>query len=274
MNGRFDPVFLHKVAEYRRGATLPEAPDWKSLQKELSLAEWEAHDESALQTVSKIKDIASNWDHGKDLEGYLDESHRVIQSLHCTIRDACDQLTHWDPEAMSREEMISFVSDLESDLVQALPQGETLGTMRKDGWFHWETGQIILGYPFLKGLYLSYDLDDVFRGTLISDKHGPMLITVCSQGVLRMDIEGSALVFTSDDKISLQDKVKGKSTVLRSQDFKDHFEEWWKPSEEEISLFDVLHGETSWTVLRYLREYEQEKFITDNRTAKKSGIEH
>lgn len=116
----FDAAFLHGVADYSKGTSpTPEIPDWKNLQRRLSdvqdtlRKEWQSNDSVA----SDIKDIASDFDFDSSLEDFVYRANEKIDTLHRAVRDSCyDLKMNWDPDGMTRDQMVTFVENLKANL--------------------------------------------------------------------------------------------------------------------------------------------------------------
>lgn len=256
---RFDAIFLHNVVDYNRSADLPEVPNFSHLQKRLSDAVNEALQEEAYQTESNLRDIASDYDFDDSLGEYVDRSADAIQELHEVIRDANDLLSHWDPENMDRQAMIDFVEKLKDELEEGLPNSYHLNHMIKEAWFHHLANYGVGSYDFLRQVFMIYQPDDTYRGSVFCNSEGRIEIRACSKGVLRFDMtwRPGSLVFTSDERISLKGAEDKPNFVMKLWEFKNYFVDFMRPTEDEIALFDVLHPGADWTVLRCLRNYEQ-----------------
>lgn len=258
----FDAIFLHKVMNYSRGCSpTPEIPDWKDLQRRLSAIEREVIGEDNRDVVSDIKDLASDFDYDDELEEYLEKSYERIDFLHKGIRDACDNLTKvWDPCNMTRDEMVAFVSTLQQDLEEYLPESVSMRNISMS-WFGYEVAGFIQAHPALNNTLLSYHTtDDQYHSLLRDDRQGSLKIKAGQDGVLTLEVQWTPgkLIFTGDRKIVVSDgSPTGKAFAMPVVEFIKNFEYWAKPTEEEIALFDVIYPGADWTVLRYLRDYQE-----------------
>lgn len=261
----FDAVFLHKVMDYTRGAApRPTIPDFKDLQKRLSSAQ-SCPDHTDMSY--EIKDIASDFDFDDEIEQYVDKAYDTIGNLHRGVRDACAALTqNWDPDNMTRDQMITFVENLQDDLEGYLPESVLMRDV-SPSWFGYDVGIFIRSYHALNNVYLSYrTMDDMYHSYLRDDKMGRLDIKVGQNGVLTLQTEWKPgkLVFTSDGKIVLATgKPTEKVFAMPLSDFRKNFEFWTNPTEEEIALFDVLYPGADWTVIRYLRDYHDKNYISN-----------
>lgn len=50
---------------------------------------------------------------------------------------------------------------------------------------------------------------------------------------------------------------------MKVKEFRTFFDDWKRPTEEEIALFDVLNPGANWSVFRYLRDYEGKNYISN-----------
>jgi hypothetical protein len=263
----FDAIFLHGVMDYSRGAKpMPAIPDFKDLQKRLSGVQRCADLDDV---VDDVKGIASDFDFDDEIEQYVEKSYDKIDLLHRGIRDACASLNQeWDPDNMTRDEMIAFVEKLQGNLEENLPSSKTMKDVAH-AWFGYQVGTFIHNYHALKFMPISYHTDDMYHGYLRDDAMGRLSIKACSNGILRFDSEWKPghMVFTSDNKIVLSSKdpsrQKSGAFVMPVADFMSHFENWAEPLEEEIALFDVVHPGADWTVLRYLRDYQENNYVSN-----------
>lgn len=264
----FDAVFLHGVSDYSNGTgPTPEIPDWKNLQRRLSdvestaRTEWQNNDAIA----SDVKDIASDFDFDDSLEKYVDKANEKIDHLHQGIRDACADLQlNWDSDGMTRDQMVSFVEKLKDKLEEYLPQSHFMKDVVM-GWYGYDVARFVGEYHFLGQMILNYNHDDTYMGDVHDSKLGDLSVKACANGILRMTTRWvpGHLYFTSDNKI-----VLGKNTdslTMSLNQFKTFFEDWKRPLEEEIDLFDVLHPGADWTVFRYLRDYEGKNYVSNQK---------
>lgn len=271
----FDAIFLHKVMDYSRGCPpTPEIPDWKDLQKRLSEIEREVIGEDNRDVISDIRNLASDFDFDDELEGYLDKAYEKIDFLHRGIRDACDSLGKvWDPCNMTRDEMVSFVCDLQQGLEEYLPESVSMRGISMS-WFGYEVGKFIKEHPDLENALLSYyTTDDQYHSTLHDDKQGTLNIKAGQNGVLTLETRWrpGKLIFTGDRRIVVTDgSPTGQAFSMHIAEFMGNFENWAKPTEQEIALFDVVHPGADWTVLRYLRDYQEKNYVSNKA---KSGID-
>lgn len=263
----FDPIFLHGVMDYSRGAKpAPSIPNFRDLQSRLSSAKSCSNDP---HLSGDLDSIAIDFDFDNEIEQYVDKSYQVIDHLHRGIRDACANLIqNWDPDNMTRDEMVMFVDRLQDNLEECLP--ESVGMKDKAfAWFGYEVGSFIQAHHALNHVLLSYHTtDDQYHSSLRDDKLGTLDIKVGQFGLLALQttwVPGK-LVFSGDKKIILStgnpnDKVFAMPVV----DFSKHFECWATPTEDEIALFDVVYPGADWTVLRYLRDYQDKNYISNRK---------
>lgn len=263
----FDAIFLHGVSDYSKGTDpIPEMPNWKNLQKRLGevedtlRSEWQSNESIA----EHVKDIASDFDFDSSLEEFAHSAKNCINHLHQGIRDASHDLnTNWDPDEMTRDQMVAFVENLKNDLESYLPESHRM----KDvviGWYGYEVGRFVQEYHPLAQSWIYYAHDDTYMGGLQDPKLGDLNIKACASGILRLTTQWvpGSLYFTSDRKIFMGGPGK-ESFVMAVEEFKTYFEDWKRPTEEEIGLFDVLHPGTDWSVFRYLRDYEAKNYISN-----------
>lgn len=267
----FDAIFLHEVASYTRGASpTPDIPDWKSLQRRLSeveniaKTEWQNNDAIA----ADIKGIASDYDFDDTLDEYTTSSSLAINNLHRGIRDAYhDLLTNWDPDRMTKDQMVTFVEDLKDQLGEYLPRTRVMREIVFD-WYGFYVSKFIGEHHALGRVFLNYTTDDIYVGDLQDTELGGLEISACAGGTLKLVTKWvpGYLYFTQDDKIVLgSGKPDSKIFAMKVVEFRPFFEDWTRPTEEEIALFDVLYPGADWTVLRYLRDYEEKNYISNSK---------
>lgn len=262
----FEAVFLHGVSDYSKGASpVPDIPNWKSLQSRLGdvqdtlRREWQS-DESVAE---QVKDIASDFDFDDAIEQFVYKADDKIASLHRAVRDACFDLdTNWSPDEMTRDQMVTFINNLKDQLEEYLPQSH----MMKDvamSWYGYNVYRFIAEHHALGHCWLNYTHDDTFMGNLEDSKLGDLTVKACSKGILRLATQWvpGFLYFTSDNKIVLGSEKN--NLAMKIDEFKTFFEDWKKPTEEEIGLFDVLNPGADWSVFRYLRDYEGKNYISN-----------
>lgn len=269
----FDAIFLHGVMDYSRGAKpSPTIPDFKDLQKRLGEAKRYGDNDCA----EELDSIASDFDFDNELEVYTDRAYEVIDHLHSGVRNACDDLTqNWDPENMTREEMVTFVENLQNNLEEYLPGSKSMRDVAMS-WLGYEVGTFVKAHHALNNVLLSHHTtDDMYHSSLRDEKQGRLDIKVGQGGVLVLEAQWAPgkLTFTSDKKIVMStgrvfkdNGNRSSNFVMPITEFMKHFEYWATPTEEEIELFDVLHPGADWTVMRYLRQYEQNNYITNAHT--------
>ncbi|MCL6408165.1 hypothetical protein EXT70_21340, partial [Dickeya dadantii] len=253
--------------DYTRGAKpSPTIPDFKDLQKRLSDAQRCPQDDNL---VDDLKSIASDFDFDDEIEQFVDKSYEKIDHLHRGVRDACaDLIQNWDPDNMTRDEMVSFVENLQNNLEEYLPESRSMRHVAMS-WFGYEVGSFIQTHHTLNNALLSYHTtDDQYHSLLRDDKLGTLNIKAGQNGVLTLEAQWKPgrLIFTSDKKIVLSDgSPTGRVFSMPITEFSKCFEYWATPTEEEISFFDVLHPGADWTVLRYLRDYQEKNYISSKK---------
>lgn len=261
----FDAIFLHGVMDYSQGARpSPNLPDFTDLQKRLGYLQGLG---DATDMVYEAKSIASDFDFDDEIEKYVDKSYEKIDFLHRGVRDACADLTqNWDPDNMTRDQMITFVENLHDNLEGYLPESVSMRNIHMS-WFRFEVGKFIHAHHALNNVLLSYHTtDDQYHSSLRDDALGKLDIKVGQHGVLTLTTrwKPGKLVFSSDKKILLSTgNPKDSIFAMPIEDFSKNFENWATPTEEEIALFDVLYPGADWTVLRYLRDYHDNNYITE-----------
>ena len=261
----FDAIFLHKVMDYTRGARpQPDIPDFKELQRRLAEAQVCS---DHVDMSDEIKGIASDFDFDESIEQYIGKSYDTMDALHGGIRDACADLSqNWDPDNMDREQMVKFVENLRDRLEEHLPESVLMRDV-STSWFGYDVGTFIREYHALNNIFLSYRAqDDMYHSYMRDEKMGRLDIKVGQNGVLTLQTEWKPgkLVFTSDKKIVLATgKPTDKVFAMPLVDFQKNFEFWTNPTEEEIALFDVLYPGADWTVMRYLRDYHDNNYVTN-----------
>lgn len=267
----FDAVFLHGVADYSKGTSpTPEIPDWKNLQRRLAdvektaESEWQNNDAIA----SDISGIASDFDFDSTLEDFVTRANDKIDHLHQGVRDASYDLnTNWDPDSMTRDQMVTFVENLKDHLQEYLPNSWRMREVAM-GWYGYEVARFVQEYHPLDEAWLCYTHDDTYMEDLHDPKLGDLTIKACANGVLKFTTKWvpGYLHFTSDNKIAMGDgEGKGGMLLMKVNEFKTYFEDWKRPTEDEIGLFDVLHPGANWSVFRYLRNYEGKNYISNNK---------
>lgn len=270
----FDAIFLHGVMDYARGARpSPTIPDFKDLTKRLGDVQSTLENEDS-EAASDVGGIASDFDYDNELETYVEKSYETIDLLHRGIRDACAQLSQdWDPDNMTRDEMVQFVETLQGNLEENLPGSKSMKDIAHS-WFGYHVGTFVHQHLSLRNSILGYRTDDMYHGYLRDDKLGRLNIKACSGGTLRLETDWlpGNLVFTSDNKIVLGDNNpltrKASLFAMPLVEFMSHFEDWAFPTDDEIALFDVLHPGADWTVFKYLRDFD-DKNIISNRGSKR-----
>lgn len=267
----FDAIFLHGVMDYSRGARPgPAIPDFKDLTKRLGDVQSTLENEDS-EAAGDVSNIASDFDYDNELEVYVDRSYETIDNLHRGIRDACAMLSQdWDPDNMSRDEMVQFVETLQGNLEENLPGSKFMKDIAH-AWFGYYVGAFVHQHHHLRSSILGYRTDDMYHGYLRDDKLGRLNIKACSGGTLRLETDWlpGNLVFTSDNKIVLGDNNpltrKAALFAMPLVEFISHFEDWAFPTDEEMALFDVLHPGADWTVFKYLRDFEDKNVISNHR---------
>lgn len=263
----FDAVFLHGVMDYSRGANpSPTLPDFKDLQKRLGY----------LQSLGDATDmgleadsIARDFDFDNEIEQYVEKSYEKIAFLHRGVRDACaDLIQNWDPDDMTREEMVKFVENLQNNLEEYLPEAVLMRDVTYS-WFGYEVAPFIRAHHALNNVLLSYQTnDDQYHSSLNDTGLGKLEVKAGQHGILTLSTTWTPgkLVFSSDKKILLSTGKPNDSVFsMPIADFSKFFEYWATPTEEEIALFDVLYPGADWTVLRYLRDYQEKNYISNKR---------
>lgn len=268
----FDAIFLHGVMDYSRGARpSPAIPDFKDLTKRLGNVQSTLENEDS-EATDDVSNIASDFDYDNELEVYVDRAYETIDNLHRGIRDACAMLSQeWDPDNMSRDEMVQFVETLQGNLEENLPGSKYMKDVAH-AWFGYQVGAFVHQHLNLKNSTLGYRTDDMYHGYLRDDKLGRLNIKACSGGTLRLETEWEkgCMIFTSDNKIALGGKMweltrKGSMFAMPLVEFISHFEDWAFPTDEEMALFDVLHPGADWTVFKYLRDFEDRDVISNHK---------
>lgn len=263
----FDAIFLHGVMDYSRGAKpTPTIPDFKDLQKRLGNAELHSEDRDL---ATDLNNLASDFDFDNEIEQYVDKAYEKIDFLHRGVRDACaDLIQNWDPDNMTRDQMITFVENLQDNLEGYLPESVGMKAIAF-AWFGYEVAPFIQAHHALNNIPLSYHTtDDQYHGALRDEALGRLEVKAGQNGVLTLSTtwKPGKLVFTSDKKIVLSDgSPTGRAFSMLITDFSKHFEYWATPTEEEIALFDVLYPGANWTVLRYLRDYHEKNYISNKK---------
>lgn len=262
----FDAIFLHGVMDYSRGAKpTPSLPDFKDLQKRLSDAKRLGDNDCA----QELDSIASDFDYDNEIEQYVDKAYEKIDFLHRGVRDACaDLIQNWDPDNMTRDQMVSFVENLQDNLEGYLPESVGMKAI-SFAWFGYEVAPFIQAHHALNNIPLSYHTtDDQYHGALRDEALGRLEVKAGQHGVLTLSTtwKPGKLVFSSDKKILLSTgNPKDSIFAMPIADFSKNFEHWATPTEEEIALFDVLYPGADWTVLRYLRDYQEKNYISNKR---------
>ena len=259
--------------DYTRGAKpSPTLPDFKDLQQRLSDAKQYGDNDCA----QELESIARDFDFDNEIEQYVDKSYEKIDFLHRGVRDACaDLIQNWDPDNMTREEMVTFVERLHNNLEEYLPQSVGMRHVAMP-WFGYEVGTFIQAYHALNNVFLSYHTtDDQYHSLLRDDKLGDLNIKAGQSGVLTLATrwKPGRLIFSSDKRIILSDgSPTGRAFSMPITEFSKNFEYWATPTEDEIALFDVLHPGADWTVLRYLRDYHDSNYVTSSHAHVKSFV--
>lgn len=261
-----DAVFLHGVIDYSRGAKpSPTIPDFKDLQKRLGEAKRYGDNDCG----EELDSIARDFDFDNELEEYTDRSYEVINYLHSGVRDACNDLTqNWDPDNMTRDQMITFLENLQDNLEGYLPKPVGMKAIAF-AWFGYEVATFIQAHHALNNTQLSYHTtDDQYHSILRDEDLGKLEIKVGQNGILTLTTrrKPGRLVFSSNRKILLSTgNPKDSIFAMSVEDFSKNFENCATPTEEEIALFDVLYPGADWTVLRYLRDYQEKNYISNKR---------
>lgn len=256
---RFDAIFLHGVTEYSRNASLPDVPDFKSLQSRLSDAEtWAGQLDDGL--ASDISGIASDFDFDSSLSDYVGNSEEKIQSFHAATRNMLWQLKDSDYGTMTKDQMVDLLSSLYDQLIDIAPNDKSFNDMMRGMWVAYPASSALASFSFLNRMWMSATRDDHYVGYVHGfEERGSLKVDMYTRGSLRMELlwTPATLIFTSDQKIAMFDGVTDNKTfAMDVYTFRSFFVDWLRPTEEEIALFDVIHPGADWQVLRYLRDYD------------------
>ncbi|QQG33434.1 hypothetical protein [Pectobacterium phage PcCB7V] len=268
----FDAIFLHGVMDYARGAKpTPTIPDFKDLQRRLGNAKLHSEDRDL---ATDLNNLASDFDFDNEIEQYVDKAYEKIDFLHRGVRDACaDLIQNWDPDNMTRDQMITFVENLQNNLEEYLPGSKMMREVAF-AWLGYEVATFVKAHHALDNVLLCHHTtDDMYHSHLRDEKQGRLDIKVGQGGVLVLEAQWAPgkLTFTSDKKVVMSKGIfkdnghRGDNFVMPITEFTKHFECWATPTEEEIELFDVLHPGANWTVLRYLRDYHEKNYISNKK---------
>lgn len=262
--GRLDAVFLRDVVKYRRGAKLPVVPDWGYIQRQFDNIIKDIDYENYENAIDQLKSLKSELDLDSDLSDYVERSSEVIQTMHDDWKDSFSTLKRWeDPDDMSRKAMVDLIDTLDKDIYRQIPDTFQLREMANNGWFHFSTNKFILGTYLLGTVRMQYKEDDTYHGELVMASHGKMTIVASGDGVLRLQLvhTGDTMVFTHDEKIHTSTGAGDGFTMPMSR-FKEFFETWYNPTQEEKDLFAVVHpSNITWALFEYFKEYERQKMI-------------
>lgn len=253
----FSAIHLHDVVSYARWNPKPEVPDWKNLQKKLGAAQDEIKNEDYERASDTISDIKSDYDFGDELETYIDRADDKISQLHGILRDANQHARQWD-DCVTREEMMTFMEELQELLSQGLPEDKYLKDMATANWFHYRVPDLIKNYEMLRNLRMNYELNDTYSNKIGFPEEGDCKITINNGGVLRFDLlwRSGGMIFTHDEKIHTWADTDSSGFNMKMSEFVKFFDNWWCPTEDEIRMFKVFYPNADFTVIRYLQEYQ------------------
>lgn len=242
------------------GSRAPGISDWPAIEKLVSEAtdniKWENYD-SATDVLSKILDHSQD---SNELEAFQEKQTEAIITMHGVIRDAHNRLSEWDPDIMTRDQMVSFVDELSDIISEGRPKDLTLYQMAHENWFRWPVGNMLRDDSFLRSVVMSPGADDNYHGTISVPGMGLLDVTACGGGVLKFyaRFESKWMTFTNDASLVCSNgtgpDMKSR-LIAKVVDFAAKFDIWWAPTEDEMEFFDVLQPGMDWTVFRYLREY-------------------
>ncbi len=257
----FAATHLYEVMPYRRGeGRTPKIPDFDSLTLRLQSCQ-RTYDIEDLK--SEIKGIADDFDIDETMGNFIEKADEVIQTLHDTVNSAKARLEDEDFENMSRSDMIAMLEGLREDLDSGSPPLKYMSEMITDSWYIWDVYFALQRDKNLFHLTFWPTSTNDYMSTLNSQERGKLEITSCGNGVLRFinQYDKSYLIITSEGSIYLKGPAEvysqDNSFVMKVSQFKEYFENWLHPTEEEIALFDITHPGADWSVMRYLRDYEQ-----------------
>lgn len=256
----FDPIYLHDVVPYNKGGNMPAPPDWRDLQKSLTSIVSALRGEDLTTALSLAEDLQYRFDHGNEIEEYMDKSYELISHLHGAIRDTYDALQQWDPHEYNEEETERLVEEVSSSLGRGLPSSKYLGDMSSTSWFNFEVTRLISGYPELKSLFMEYMLDDIYLGTFgdVREKYCKLLVS--GNGSLRIELHdvkagtGSVLTFSSGGEVVTKGPKDTSVFKISLSEFKGFFVEWWRPTKEEVSLFQMMYPGSNFDVLLFFKD--------------------
>lgn len=257
-------IFLHDVVKYRRGAQLPEVPNFQLFRKKIEDAIRRIKFEDYDDAIDILNDLSSELDIDSELSDYVERSEEVIQTLHDDWKDTRKSLEVWqEPNDLSRVDMVKLIDAVDETTYRQTPDTYQLREMANNGWFHFSTNKFILGTYLLGTVRMEWNGDDAYHGELVMASHGKMIIIASGDGVLRLRLvhTGETLVFTHDEKIYTLNEA-GESFTMTMPRFREFFETWYDPTQEEKDLFAVVHpSNITWALFEYFKEYERQKMI-------------
>jgi len=261
----FSAVNLRGALEF--GQALPCVPDFRYITGRLEGIMGEVSElEGGTDVVEEIEYLRRDVDCDDSLLDYVDTSQQVIQDMHDKINRLYCMIKEKDFYNMNRTDMLSLLDGIERGLDYARPDGLFIReiTHQLPSYFDYQTFKIMNQLVFLDRVLMECTEKDIYAGEYIPredifNEWGRMEIEIYPNKIFfYIPFTDSSMVIKYDGKISLStdspNSGKNVAGMIETEDLKEYFFDWLRPTEEEIALFDTIRPGLDFTVIRYIKE--------------------
>lgn len=259
----FDPLVLYGVVEpstYKVNF-LPEEPDTKYYVKCVDDIIRDIENEEPNDAITNLNSLRSDLDIGSELRDYINASNETINKFHTAIKDLVLTYEDLDQENITKTSALQFIDRIGEILDEIKP--DAIGA---SAWGYLESDARSLAHnaQALKRANFHWDPEsDCYVSTIKNNQSkGSVYAKIYPNGDLYLNdhFNETSLLFKKEKEqysyqylLYFSNKDNKFGPHYKMKDFKEYFEDWINPTDEEIALFNAsMCYEHDFTILKFL----------------------
>lgn len=259
----FDPLVLYGIVEPSTYKTnfLPDEPDTKYYVKCVDEIIRDVENENYTDAITDLNSLRSDLDMGSELTDYINASNDAINKFHTVIKDLVLTYEDLDQEKLTKTSALQFIERVGELLDEIKP--DSIG-MSAWGYLDSDARTFAQTLPGLKRANFRWDPESDCYVSTIRNNHtrGSLFAKIYPNGDLYINdhFNETSLLFKKEKQgyaysyllyFSTKDKKFGPHYDTKV--FKEYFEDWTQPTDEEILLFNAtMSYEHDFSIFKYL----------------------
>lgn len=247
-----EAVYLYGLVAPNGGYdNMPDVPDFDDINKRCQGIINDISGEDYDSASKAAADLASDYSMGTELKEYVESSRVEIQGFHDSLVEAHNILDR-GIDNLSEAYLRDLIEDALCVIGRALPSSKFGDDMIYPAFHCWYATQMISNFICVRRGLFNYEKDGSYK--LVLNNRGLSCVITTNGTTLSFALSNGKSL-----KISREGDLVFHNTMIRAYDFSRHFDVWYKPTQEERGLYDILYPGVDWDVFDFLIQYDNDR---------------